>query len=144
MWTSHSTAQPKKSFSPVTRWFGQKGTLKTIQSAHFAVQTEENSSGKIFSCLIMSDGFSFQLSPRHLGSNPQKADTRRGKHHSVGMGRSIHQNSCKSSKTLHLHLCGKKPRSEEKPPQNSVTLLEKRAAVFSHRCLEQTKVEADD
>lgn len=51
LWMSHSTAQPRKSFSPVTEWFGQEGTVKTIQGAHSAVQREENSSGKIFSCL---------------------------------------------------------------------------------------------
>lgn len=32
-------------------WFGQEGTVKTIPCAHSAVQREENSSGKIFSCL---------------------------------------------------------------------------------------------
>jgi len=37
-----------------------------------------------------------------------------------------------------------KEAKEIPSPQNSVTLLEKRAAVFSHWCLEQTKVEADD
>lgn len=51
VWMSHSTAQPRKSFSPVTEWFGQEGTVKTIQCTPVAVQREENSSGKIFSCL---------------------------------------------------------------------------------------------
>lgn len=144
LWMSRSTAQPWKRFSPVTEWFGQEGTVKTIPCAHSAVQREENSSGKIFSCLswVMVSHVNSDLAtwPAIL----KKLTLKRKKHHSFEMGRSIHQNSSKSSKNAVFSIYVKKKEVKKKSPQNSVTLLEKRAAVFSHRCLEQTKVEADD
>lgn len=94
--------------------------------------------------LIMSDGFSFQLRACHLASNPEKADRERNTT-VLGWEELFTRIAPSAQKCCIFHLCGEKKKwSEKNPPQNSVTLLEKRAAVFSHRCLEQTKVEADD
>lgn len=75
LWMSHGTAQPRKSFSPVTRMVWAERNLKDHPGCPFCSLHRRQFIRENIQLLIMSDGFSFQLRPCHLASDAQKADT---------------------------------------------------------------------